>query len=68
MINWKRVLRTVIQAALGGLVTFVGGITLDMPIDALELAGLQFAVTVATAVLMNIQKQLDEVGNDGKSN
>ena len=68
MINWKRVLRTALQAALGGLVTFVGGITLDMGIDALALAGLQFAVTVATAVLMNIQKQLDEVGNDGKSN
>lgn len=68
MINWKRVLRTALQAALGGLVTFVGGITLDMGIDALALAGLQFAVTVATAVLMNMQKQLDEVGNDGKSN
>lgn len=68
MINWKRVLRTALQAALGGLVTFVGGITLDMGIDALALAGLQFAVTVATAVLMNMQKQLDEVENDGKSN
>lgn len=67
MINWKRVLRTALQAALGGLVTFVGGITLDMGIDALALAGLQFVVTVATAVLMNMQKQLDEVGNDGKS-
>lgn len=66
MINWKRVLRTALQAALGGLVTFVGGITLDMGIDALALAGLQFVVTVATAVLMNMQKQLDEVGNDGK--
>jgi len=67
MINWKRVLRTALQAALGGLVTFVGGITLDMGIDALALAGLQFVVTVATAVLMNMQKQLDEVGDDGKS-
>lgn len=66
MINWKRVLRTALQAALGGLVTFVGGITLDMGIDALALAGLQFVVTVATAVLMNMQKQLDEVGNDEK--
>ena len=68
MINWKRVFRTALQAALGGLVTFVGGITLDMGIDALALAGLQFVVTVATAVLMNMQKQLDEVENDGKSN
>ena len=68
MINWKRVLRTALQAALGGLVTFVGGITFDMGIDALALAGLQFVVTVATAVLMNMQKQLDEVENDGKSN
>ena len=67
MINWKRVLRTALQAALGGLVTFVGGITLDMGIDALALAGLQFVVTVATAFLMNMQKQLDEVGDDGKS-
>ena len=66
MINWKRVLRTALQAALGGLVTFVGGLTLDIGIDALALAGLQFGVTVATAVLMNLQKQLDEVGNDEK--
>lgn len=62
MINWKRVKRTAIQAATGD-----AGVALVVAIampqhgwKGLIAAAGAFAVSVATAVLMNINTQMEE--------
>ncbi len=59
-IDWNRVKRTAIQAAIGAAIilleTLVAGFTTETLVNAIE----QAAYTVAIAVLMNLDKQTKE--------
>ena len=59
-IDWKRVLRTLVQSASGGAVALITAIVGDMSEGAIVTALIQFASTVAIAVCMNINKQCEE--------
>jgi len=59
-INWKRILRTTIQAAVGALSGFVTMAVTDFSREGLLLAAVQFAGTVLSCFLMNLQKELGD--------
>ena len=63
-LNWKRVLRTLIQSAAGAGIALLTAITTDFSKEAIAAALIQFGTTVAIAVLMNIQKQTEDDGNE----
>lgn len=60
MIDWKRVKRTLIQSATGGAVALITSITADFKREVVIASLVQFASTVLIAVLMNINKQVEE--------
>lgn len=60
IIDWKRVLRTLIQSAAGAGIALITAITQDWSTQSLISAGITFASTVAIAVLMNIKGQVEE--------
>lgn len=60
MIDWKRVLRTLIQSAAGAGIALITAITQDWSTSSLISAGITFASTVAVAVLMNIKGQVED--------
>lgn len=63
-LDWQRVKRTAIQAAIGAAIilleTLVAGFTTETLINALE----QAAYTVVIAVLMNLDKQTKDGDTD----
>lgn len=59
-IDWKRVVRTLVQSASGAGIAFITAIAADFSKQALITAGITFASTVIIAVLMNIKSQADE--------
>ena len=63
-LDWKRVLRTLIQSAAGAGIALLTAITTDFSKEAIAAALIQFGTTVAIAVLMNIQKQTEGDGNE----
>ena len=63
-LNWKRVLRTLIQSAAGAGIALLTAITTDFSKEAIAAALIQFGTTVVIAVLMNIQKQAEDDGNE----
>lgn len=60
MIDWKRVLRTLIQSASGAAVGLVTAIAADWSKPAIIAAVSEFVTTVTIAVLMNIKSQADK--------
>lgn len=60
IIDWKRVLRTLIQSAAGAGIALITAITQDWSTQSLISAGITFVSTVAIAVLMNIKGQVEE--------
>lgn len=60
MIDWKRVLRTLVQSAAGAGIALITAITQDWSTQSLISAGITFASTVAIAVLMNIKGQVED--------
>ena len=60
-IDWNRVKRTLIQSASGAGVALITAVSADFSKESVITAVVGFASTVAIAVLMNIQKQVDEV-------
>lgn len=59
MINWRRVLRTVVQSAAGAGIALVTAISADFSKTAVVSALVQFGSTVAIAFLMNIKAQTE---------
>ena len=64
IINWQRVLRTLIQSASGAGIALITAITQDWSTQSLISAGITFASTIAVAVLMNIKKQVEDEENE----
>jgi len=60
-LNRERILRTAIQSAAGAGVSLITALLADFSKPGIIIALAQFAGTVATAVLMNIQKQAEEM-------
>lgn len=60
MIDWKRVLRTLIQSASGAAIAMITAVASDWSRGAIIAAVMQFGVTVSVAVLMNIKSQADK--------
>lgn len=60
-IDWNRVKRTLIQSASGAGIALITAVSTDFSKESVITAVVGFASTVAIAVLMNIQKQADEV-------
>lgn len=60
MIDWTRVLRTLIQSASGAGIALLTAIAADWSRGAVIAAVMQFGITVAVAVLMNIKAQTDK--------
>lgn len=60
MIDWNRVLRTLIQTASGAAIAMITAIASDWSRPAIIAAAVQFGVTVSVAVLMNIKNQADK--------
>lgn len=60
IIDWKRVLRTLVQSAAGAGIALITAITQDWSTQSLISAGITFASTVAIAVLMNIKGQVED--------
>lgn len=52
-IDWKRILRTLIQSASGAGIALITAITADWSKGAIIAALVQFCSTVVIAVLMN---------------
>lgn len=63
-IDWKRILRTLIQSVAGAGIALLTAITSDFSREAIVAALIQFGTTVAIAVLMNIQKQTEGDGDE----
>lgn len=59
-LDTNRIVRTLIQAASGGAIALLTAITGNFNKDTVVAALVQFASTVAVAVLMNIKKQAEE--------
>ena len=68
IIDWQRVLRTLIQSAAGAGIALITAIMQDWSTQSLISAGITFASTVAIAVLMNIKKQVEEAEQDETTN
>lgn len=64
IIDWQRVLRTLIQSAAGAGIALITAITQDWSTSSIISAGITFASTVAIAVLMNIKKQVEDEENE----
>ena len=64
IIDWQRVLRTLIQSAAGAGIALITAITQDWSAQSLISAGITFASTIAIAVLMNIKKQVEDEENE----
>ena len=64
IINWQRVLRTLVQSATGAGIALITAITQDWSTQSIVSAGITFASTVAIAVLMNIKKQVEDEENE----
>lgn len=64
IIDWQRVLRTLIQSAAGAGIALITAIMQDWSTSSLISAGITFASTVAIAVLMNIKKQVEDEENE----
>lgn len=64
IIDWQRVLRTLIQSATGAGIALITAITQDWSTQSLISAGITFASTIAIAVLMNIKKQVEDEENE----
>lgn len=60
MIDWNRVLRTLIQSASGAAIAMITAIASDWSRNAIIAAVVQFGSTVIIAVLMNIKAQADK--------
>lgn len=59
-LDWNRVKRTFIQAACGEAITVLTAVTADFRKETIIASAIGFVSTVAIAVLMNIQKQVEE--------
>lgn len=59
-LDWNRIKRTAIQSASGAAIALLTAIRADFSREAVVAALVEFGVTVAVAVLMNIQKQTEE--------
>lgn len=68
IIDWQRVLRTLVQSATGAGIALITAITQDWSTQSLISAGITFASTVAIAVLMNIKKQVEDEEQDETTN
>ena len=64
IIDWQRVLRTLVQSAAGAGIALITAIMQDWSTQSLISAGITFASTVAIAVLMNIKKQVEDEEQD----
>lgn len=64
IIDWQRVLRTLVQSATGAGIALITAITQDWSTQSIISAGITFASTVAIAVLMNIKKQVEDEENE----
>ena len=64
IIDWQRVLRTLVQSATGAGIALITAITQDWSTQSIISAGITFASTVAIAVLMNIKKQVEDEEQD----
>lgn len=64
IIDWQRVLRTLIQSAAGAGIALITAIMQDWSTQSLISAGITFASTIAVAVLMNIKKQVEDEENE----
>lgn len=60
MIDWKRVLRTLVQSAAGAGIALITAVSQDWSKQSLISAGITFASTVVIAVLMNIKGQVED--------
>ena len=67
MIDWKRVLRTVIQAGCGAGIAFVNSLENGFTVENLTTSALAFVTTVLVAFLMNIKKQTEDDDNGSKT-
>ena len=63
-LDWKRVARTAVQSAAGAGIALITAISADWSKAAVVAALVQFGTTVVIAVLMNIQKQTEDDGNE----
>lgn len=68
IIDWYRVKRTAIQAIAGGLATFLASIVNAPTVDAIRNGAIGFAVTVVTAICMNIEKQVKSIPDEEGEN
>ena len=68
IIDWQRVLRTLVQSATGAGIALITAITQDWSTQSIVSAGITFASTVAIAVLMNIKKQVEDEEQDETTN
>lgn len=68
IIDWQRVLRTLVQSAAGAGIALITAIMQDWSTQSLISAGITFASTVAIAVLMNIKKQVEDEEQDETTN
>lgn len=59
-LDWNRIKRTFVQTASGAAVALLTAISANYSPEAIKAALIEFGVTVAVAVLMNIQKQAEE--------
>lgn len=66
-LNGKRILRTAVQSAAGAGVALITALLADFSKPGVIIALAQFVGTVVTAVLMNIQKQAEEM-DDAENN
>lgn len=57
IIDWNRVLRTLIQASAGAGVALITAITQDFSKGSIIASVIEFCGTVITALLMNIENQ-----------
>ena len=64
IIDWQRVLRTLVQSAAGAGIALITAIMQDWSTQSLISAGITFASTVAIVVLMNIKKQVEDEENE----
>ena len=64
IIDWQRVLRTLVQSAAGAGIALITAISQDWSTQSLISAGITFASTIAVAVLMNIKKQVEDEENE----
>ena len=63
-LDWKRVARTAVQSAAGAGIALITAVSADWSKAAVITALVQFGTTVVISVLMNIQKQAEDDGNE----